>query len=275
MSNRDRRVVGTLVSILGILLFSSLTFAQVCKPACTAAQACTRYGCLTCQAGSSPCGDRCSDLKTNAQDCGTCGKACGANQICSNGSCQSSTCASGQTLCDVYGTRSCIDLKSDARNCGLCGAICNDGMSCKAGNCACPTGTASCGGRCVTPSSFLSDDNNCGKCGNSCGISGLVCNNGVCSRPIVCASGQTKCGTQCVDLKADPTNCGTCGSVCRLANGTPSCAAGQCGVARCNSGFTNCSGACTMASMDRNNCGACGHVCSGSTPNCAAGHCMK
>lgn len=72
----------------------------------------------------------------------------------------------------------------------------------------CEAGQANCDGLCV---STLSDVNNCGQCGNSCGGVDSQCISGVCS----CKAGFTLCGTQCVDLTSDSANCGICTYKCQ------------------------------------------------------------
>ena len=55
------------------------------------------------------------------------------------------------------------------------------------------------------------DPENCGACGNVCGIDD-VCTMGICEP--ICPAGQTLCGETCYDLLGDPDNCGTCGNQC-------------------------------------------------------------
>ncbi|MGO8993749.1 MAG: MXAN_6577-like cysteine-rich protein [Polyangiaceae bacterium] len=122
-----------------------------------------------------------------------------------------------------------------------------------------------------------------------------------------CASGQSLCGSTCVNESNDPNNCGACGTTCAAgevcssgACACPSgeslcgttcvnessdpnncgacgatCAAGQTcssGACACASGESLCSGACVSESSDPNNCGACGNACQ-STQTCSAGVC--
>jgi len=82
-----------------------------------------------------------------------------------------------------------------------------------------------------------------------------------------CPTGQSLCGSTCVDLQTSVANCGTCGTACGTGQ---VCAAGRCG---CPTGQLLCGNACVTPTTDRNNCGACGRVCSTGF-NCTAGACV-
>ena len=115
----------------------------------------------------------------------------------------------------------------------------------------------------------------------------LFCDPPGATKPDDCASGQTKCGTACVDLSASDDNCNACGAACGSGS---SCVAGQC-TQKCEGSKKQCSGACvdldaddancgtcgnthcTDQRNDRNNCGACGKVCPG-TQVCVAAQCV-
>ncbi|MCE9576020.1 MAG: hypothetical protein K8W52_22905 [Deltaproteobacteria bacterium] len=56
---------------------------------------------LSCPAGQSECSGACTDLSTNVNSCGACGRTCGAGEGCFNGYC----CPSGTVLCP--GTDQC------------------------------------------------------------------------------------------------------------------------------------------------------------------------
>jgi hypothetical protein len=93
-----------------------------------------------CPTGQTNCNGTCVDLDSDAQNCGSCGRSCNANEACSTGVC----CPGGQTSCG--GT--CLDLNSDPQNCGSCGNACNANEACSAGTC-CPGGQTGCGGTCI------------------------------------------------------------------------------------------------------------------------------
>lgn len=71
----------------------------------------------------------------------------------------------------------------------------------------------------------------------------------------------------------DPTACASC----TVAHGTPSCAAGVCGIAACDSSRADCNGlaadGCEASLASPDSCGACGVVCP-STRVCSAGACV-
>jgi hypothetical protein len=87
----------------------------------------------------------CRDLNTDTANCGSCGRACAAGQVCSGGSCVVS-CGAGLTNCG--GT--CRDTQTDANHCGACGTACtfaNGVGACVAGRCqlaACLTNFSDC-----------------------------------------------------------------------------------------------------------------------------------
>jgi hypothetical protein len=85
-----------------------------------------------CPQGQSRCGDRCVNLKTNENHCGSCAKRCGSNQTCCNGN--------------------CVNLQRKERHCGSCFNRCDEGEECVRGVCQgrCPSCTTLCGGECVS-----------------------------------------------------------------------------------------------------------------------------
>ena len=125
-------------------------------------------------------------------------------------------------------------------------------------------------------SSSLTDDANCGGCGNVCPQSFLGLN-----MESHCVQG--KCQSQCINLQPelndfqdcngivddgceldianDPLNCGACGLKCpNNPDGTPGiCSNHKCG---CPAGKSYCSGlGCVDLASDGNNCGMCGNKC--------------
>lgn len=86
--------------------------------------------------------DETFDLPNSEQNCGRCGRACGAGQTCCDGS--------------------CVNLSENEDHCGVCGNACGAGLGC-------------CGGTCFN---LASDQNNCGSCGNACGLLNGCCRGG-------------------------------------------------------------------------------------------------
>lgn len=210
------------------------------------------------------CGNICSDLAHDSQNCGQCGHACAAGGVCCDGT--------------------CTDLRHDLSNCGACGSVCsmpNAKTLCEYGDCVferCHPGYGSCDRNllngCETHTD--SDPKNCGACGH------------------VCGTGESCCGGRCVDLQSDVAHCGICGSPCHFAHGSGRCVTGICIADTCEAGYTPCfnnddsrscvdlatnpdhcsacgmscpagqiccGGACLAPLTDQNNCGACGHSC--------------
>jgi len=185
----------------------------------------------TCQ--QTTCGSACVNTASDPQNCGGCGKACGAGQTCQAGSCQ---CQGGSLTC----TSGCIT--PDAQNCAGCNMPCQPGEVCNAGVCGtmCMPGTTMCGaGSCVNV--MGTDPLNCGGCGTTC-PSGATCTAGSCG---CSGAGQMLCGAGCVDTTTSIANCGSCGHACATGQtcmgGT--CSGGAGGMAGTGSGVAGTGGA--------------------------------
>jgi len=248
----------------------------------------------SCAPGVSCCNDRCVDLRNDPTNCGGCGVACVAGQLCINGQCAGVTCNPGcgpsQTCC----AEGCIDTLNDPNHCGGCGNVCRPGQMCVRGAClgdpgcgmgpSCTGGTTCCGTGCAD---LRTDRLNCGACGRACSNT-QACNQGRCmTQPMcgggpACDPGQTCCGDRCFDTQNDVAHCGACGRACAsLPNTVPVCRGGQCGIGGCQMGFANCNGSmmdgCEVnVRTDVRNCGGCGIVCPSNAPGtaCVAGRCL-
>lgn len=139
-------IIGCLLAVLLLLSVSGMSekpVPQVCPES----------------EGLMQCGDQCVNIRVDSNNCGECGNACAAGEVCRGGSCVDSPCqrdcndnnpctndfcVRGQcvnepkvcadgTCCPGSG---CVDLSNDPNNCGECGKICTTG-SCIGGKC-CP-----------------------------------------------------------------------------------------------------------------------------------------
>jgi hypothetical protein len=115
---------------------------------------------VVCTSGLTVCGDACVDLGGDSANCGACGRACGAGEVCQQGACG---CRAGTESCGG----ACVSTASDVAHCGACGNACPSGQVCEAGTCreACSAGTTRCGDSCVD---LGGDALNCGACGRAC-----------------------------------------------------------------------------------------------------------
>ncbi len=198
----------------------------------------------TCDAPATLCAGACVSTSTDLQNCGACGKACAAGDVCSNGNC-GLACGAGTTECnrslldagadsggdggDAGSPRYCAALSADPANCGACGKVCSganvSASTCVAGSCGvktCAAGFGDCDGNPANGCEVNTNTSsaNCGTCGTLC-ANAKTCSNGLC-----CAAPLTGCGGGCVDTQADANNCGGCGVVCGGTN--PFCGAGTC-----------------------------------------------
>jgi hypothetical protein len=168
--------------------------------ACTSGQTCTGGACqASCLPTQVLCNGRCVDPKTDNAFCGatdgcgdnggSAGTPCPDGQMCSNGTC-SATCGSPLTKCTSGGGSTyCADTAHDPSNCGGCGTACstaaNAAVTCS-GSCgyACHPGYADCNAEANDgcEADTLTDENNCGGCGNVCGAN-QFCHNGTCGLP--------------------------------------------------------------------------------------------
>ena len=88
---------------------------------------CGAYAC--CPTGAACCNGTCTNLNSDANNCGACGYVCPAGTICSNGSCVA--CNFPFIACNGV----CVDPTSDRNNCGGCGAQCAPDEACISGSC--------------------------------------------------------------------------------------------------------------------------------------------
>ena len=220
------------------------------------------------------CGDSCSDLANDPENCGRCGNACNGDafEVCEAGACTTPGCSGAGDLVYCGPEPGCVDVSSDHDHCGRCGNMCRDAQ-CVDGVCStssgqCANGETLCDGECTD---LIFDDLNCGRCGNMCAITD-VCTDGVCG-PVQCPAGTTLCGMACVNLQTAPQNCGTCETSCAADQ---FCQTGVCtAITTCSPGGTFCrdAGGCRDLMQDDTNCGECGVGCV-SGFSCRGGQCL-
>jgi len=106
-----------------------------CGKTCSHNSYCTGGAC-TCLPNFTACGTSCIDLRSDPDHCGSCtATPCAAGDKCENGSCQTGTCTSPLTACDVTGRSACVDLASGEPYCGACGNVCAPNQICAANHC--------------------------------------------------------------------------------------------------------------------------------------------
>lgn len=267
---------------------------------------------ITCTGNSSTaCGDKCVNLKTDSENCGTCGKVCGDEEKCTNGVCMGDCFDSDNGYTpfkfgyvewyDREGNKTKTEDKclpdsnilmevvcdkngfADNSKTTRCENGCQNG-ACQVGSTGCKInglpGT-DCNGKCIN---LKTDSKNCGSCGTDC-ESGQSCKNGQCSCPL----GKTLCDGKCVNTNADGGNCGKCGNICSGGKacllGNCSCTAGKKFCAESNScvglldpccggSLSNCSNKCVNLQNDNKNCGSCNKNCTTEGKVCNNGSCV-
>ena len=260
-------------------------------------------GCATSTTGCpeplAECAGFCVDTASDAANCGGCGIACDAGEVCDGSGACAVSCQRGFALCG--GT--CIDPMTSQTFCGAsgdceggnAGAACAPGEVCAGGSCAteCQAGFVLCDGVCIDPmisNAFCGADRDCngGFAGVAC-APGQICSAGVCD--LTCQPGQVACGGVCTDPTISNVFCGATGD-CLEDNAGVACGAGticsggEC-AANCQAGFLDCDGRCVDPLTDNVFCGAsadcagenvgvaceAGTICSGGecATNCQAG----
>jgi hypothetical protein len=216
----------------------------------------------------------CANTATDNGNCGTCGHACGAGEVCSGGAC-AVTCGAITTCTPTGAAAYCANTMTDNDDCGTCGHACGAGEVCSGGACVLTCGAlAKCTPVSAAPycANTTTDSANCGTCGHVCGT-GETCGGGTCT--LSCGA-LTKCGATtsspyCANTTSDNADCGTCGHACTAGQ---ACLSGVC-QNTCGAGQQLCGGTCTSPSYDPNNCGTCGNVCAftNGAAACASGTC--
>lgn len=239
-----------------------------------------------CPTGQTSCdgGATCKDLNSDLANCGTCGNACAAGQVCLAGVCRCTpgTCPNG--CCDTAG----LCRTSTNGTCGLGGAACDvcvasTGEACVNGACACDQAAcAAIGGCCAGGTCRASGNATCGTTGGACidcSASGQYCFEGACVTPGQCPPPCPSCqmcdqSGQCLpDPTRDDANC--CppgGGACNL-DGSHICRNGACipNCPRCQTW----NGSICAADSTKNGITCCpGPVCNIDEYSCCNGTCV-
>jgi hypothetical protein len=237
-----------------------------------------------------------ADTQTDGAHCGACGIRCvaasGATAACRAGACVQ-RCNDGRGDCDGDASNGCeVDLSVNNAHCGACRNACaagaNETSTCTTGRCvrACVTGFADCDGdaRNGCEVDLRGSPSNCGACGRVCslprataGCAAAACTLASCDAGWANCDGAAANGCESESAR-DPVNCGGCGVRCAVANGSPRCDGGRCGVSSCNAGWADCDGSaangCENDLLSDAHCGACGRACGAGTA-CRAGTCVS
>jgi hypothetical protein len=221
------------------------------------------------------CNGVCTNVTTDAANCGGCGNMCPSGQACVSGQCAGIICVNPNTP-EVCNNDQCTNQDSDPSNCSACGDPCPNSGNCVLGQCdTCAAGSLVCNGICIDGTS---DDNNCGGCNTKC-INGQTCQAGSCAG-VVCNDPNTPnlCnGDECVNVLSNSANCGSCGNPCAAPM---TCQQGKCApppAILCPDGAApdQCGSPpfCTNLQTNRLTCGDCFTKCP-SNDDCFEGRCV-
>ncbi len=151
--------------------------------------------------------ERCADLDTDIEHCGSCEVSCdnapeNGTPICEDGAC-SFQCNTNFEECggECWPTD---DFDDDIDNCGECGNVCDDAPAastqvCEDGTCSyiCDEGLTDCGDLCVNTDSHWA---HCGSCNDPCGSppnSTAICSDAACD--FQCDVDYQRCGNECIE----------------------------------------------------------------------------
>lgn len=253
--------MATAIIITGALGAGCAPATATCTPACSSSTTCCETGCM--------------NTLVDSNNCGGCGVACGAGQMCSIGHCV----AAGDSGVHPDGGR-------DAAVTGNCHPSCASGMMCCGTTCVSAVGIAT--GDARTDPSFM----NCRVCGVACDAT----NASRCGLPHGTSTGPPQClcgdlptcltgevcelsggSFSCINHMTDPRHCGTPGVACMAGEacvtGVCTCNGADGGVGgECPAGLSCTASGCIDVMTDPSNCGTLGTVCrAGET--CTAGMC--
>jgi hypothetical protein len=261
----------------GFNLLNNAANCGACGNACAVGQSCSNGHCKwnvpqnSCVSSAEVCDgidndcdgviDENFNLQSDPANCGTCGRACGASQICQSGHCQYTvpqlncvsvpeTCNNQDDDCDGV-IDDGFNLLTDPNNCGICGRACGAGKSCISGKCTwnlpqsqctptpeiCDNIDNDCDGVVDNGFNLQTNNANCGVCGHAC-ANGQHCQSGHCqwdqpqNQCVAVAETCNQIDDDCDGLidenwnfLTDKTHCGNCYTACA---GLQFCSNGHC-----------------------------------------------
>ena len=167
----------------------------------------------TCASPTTMCGESCTDIKTDPNNCGGCDKVCSkldrknvAEFGCSNAKCTIKSCQQGYGDCASQGT---TDINGDG-----CETNLKDGTSWIYN----PYNSNVYLAKDPSQKVYLENPRNCGSCGNACNGATQafgICDNGACRQ--VCWGPWLTCDNTMsngCEQVFDENNCGACGAKC-------------------------------------------------------------
>jgi hypothetical protein len=194
----------------------------------------TGDGASTCDPPRKRCGSTCTSTTNDPKNCGTCGMACGKDQVCSNSTC-SYGCTPPEVLCNAPvegGTDEGGAAEGGAGDSGTQadGAATSDAA---AGDAAAMGDGGATAPYCANTGT---DTSNCGTCGHVCGAE-HTCNTGTCE--LSCGPGQTACKAADVCIATGTccsgNDCAVTGQICPQPGGTCQCPGGETMCSKSNS----------------------------------------
>ncbi len=241
-----------------------------------------------------------TNTDTNVTHCGACGSTCtlpGGTNVCTDGSCEISSCT--EPYADCTTAAGCeTNTDSSLAHCGGCNQPCAPAHAsgqCSSGSClvaACNDPWADCNANPADGCEIDTDTNitHCGACGQVCNLPNVAthgCAAGACTIG-TCAPGYRDCngiasdGCE-VDITTNTNHCGACDAACDLDNtASHSCVSGTCRVTDCDANYANCdandANGCEINTQTTlTHCGGCFNACNlahASAQACVGGSCQ-
>lgn len=96
-----------------------------------------KAGDAACTMPNEVCNGACTDVSSDHDNCGACGKSCIGSGPSGDSMCVAGNCSCTGALVDYCDGIGCMDVRSDVNNCGSCGNVCDPNLynACSDGNC--------------------------------------------------------------------------------------------------------------------------------------------